>query len=330
MFYSKNKRLYDLILDKLNENTQLLPNGNPVVFSGNFMFEFNQQLASANSKNFSIVSRSSDSLDFTTTDIVPLVDVQSIQIPFVEKNKRDDWEREFYVAIEIPQTTNAVTGEMIIEFTESNPRYQAVLETLETLASTLTFTEDDYKYTFKVKEPTKVAVMVYNGKYYQLLALTFNLTSLEEGFFGNETELYFGESDDTSFGETAPYQLDVIEFSEIVSKVTRQNSNINDTEETYSVDKRLYEANVTINFNGNLADILLYKEKALFADMRNEYQVKITNKNLNTLLTAKATEEAGTPTTVNLDYTIDCIVSNINITYKNNVVDQLTFKLERV
>jgi hypothetical protein len=64
--------------------------------------------------------------------------------------------------------------------------------------------------------------------------------------------------------------------------------------------------------------------------MRNEYQVKITNKNLNTLLTAKATEEAGTPTTVNLDYTIDCIVSNINITYRNNVVDQLTFKLERV
>lgn len=312
MFYSKNKRLYDLILAKLNANTQ------DVVFSGNYMFEFNQQLASANSKNFSIVSRSSDSLDFTTTDIVPLVDVQSIQIPFVEKNKRDDWEREFYVAIEIPQTTNAVTGEMIIEFKESNPRYQAILETLETLASTLTFTEDDYKYTFKVKEPTKVSVMVYNGTYYQLLSLTFNLTSLDEGFFGNETKLYFGESDDTSFGETAPYQLDVVEFNEIVSKVTRQNSNINDTDETYSVDKRLYEANVTINFNGNLADILLYKEKALFADMGNEYQIKITNKNLNTL-----TNEI-------LDYTIDCIVSSINITYRNNVVDQLTFKLERV
>jgi len=312
MFYSKNKRLYDLILDKLNENTQ------DVTFSGNYMFEFNQQLASGNSKNFSIVSRNADSLDFTTTDIVPLVDVQSIQIPFVEKNKRDDWEREFYVAIEIPQTENAITGEMIIEFDESNPRYQAILETLETLASTLTFTEDGYKYTFKVKEPTKVTVMVYNGKYYQLLALTFNLTSLEEGFFGNETELYFGEIADDAFGETAPYQLDVIEFSEIVSKVTRQNSNSNATDETYSVDKRLYEANVTINFNGNLADILLYKEKALFADMGNEYQIKITNKNLNTL------------TSENLDYTIDCIVSTINITYRNNVVDQLTFKLERV
>ena len=102
MFYSKNKRLYDLILDKLNENTQ------DVTFSGNYMFEFNQQLASGNSKNFSIVSRNADSLDFTTTDIVPLVDVQSIQIPFVEKNKRDDWEREFYVAIEIPQGTHTL------------------------------------------------------------------------------------------------------------------------------------------------------------------------------------------------------------------------------
>ena len=47
-------------------------------------------------------------------------------------------------------------------------------------------------------------------------------------------------------------------------------------------------------------------------------QIKITNKNLNTL--------AGE----NLDYTIDVLLSNVNASYKNNVVDQLTFKLERV
>ena len=309
MFNSKNKRLYDLILSKLNENTQ------DVVFSGNYMFQFNQQLAGGN--NFSIVSRSADALEFSTTDIVPLVDIQSIQIPFVENNQRDDWEREFYVAIEIPQTTDATSNEMVIEFDESNPRYQAVLETLENMASNLTFIEDGYKYTFKVKEPTKVNVMVYNGKYYQLLALTFNLTSLSEGFFGNETELYFGLASDASFGETSDYLLDNVEFNEIVAKTVRATSNIDDTEEGYTTDKRIWQSTITTNFNGNVADMLLYKEKMAQYGLNLLYQVKITNKNLNTLVSE------------NLDYTINVYVTNVNITYRNNVVDQLTFKLER-
>lgn len=309
MFYSKNKRLFDLILNKLNDNTQ------DVVFSGNYMFEFNQQLSGGT--NFSIVSRDSNALDFTTTPVVPLVDVQSIQVPFVEKNKRDDWEREFYVAIEIPATRNDVTSEMIIEFDESNAQYQAILETLETLSDDLTFIDGDYKYTFKVKEPTKVNVMTYNGKYYQILAMTFNLTSLQSGFFGNETKLYFGEADDGSFGETAPYALDFVEFNEVVGKTVRATSNINSTEETYQVDKRIWESTITVNFNGNLADMLIYKEKAVISDIDITYQIKITNENLNTLVSE------------DLDYTIDVLVSNVNITYKNNVVDQLTFKLER-
>ena len=309
MFYSKNKRLYDLILDKLNDNTQ------DVVFSGNYMFEFNQQLSGGT--NFSIVSLNADALEFTTTQVVPLVDVQSIQVPFVETNKRDDWEREFYVAIEIPKTRNSITNEMEIYFDEELAQYQAVLETLENLSDNLTFEDDGYKYTFKVKEPTKVNVMTYNGIYYQILAMTFNLTSLESGFFGNETKAYFGEADDASFDETTDYILDFVELNEIVGKTTRATSNVNNTEETYQVDKRIYENTLTINFNGNLADMLIYKEKALISDIDITYQIKITNKNLNTL--------AGE----NLDYTINVLVSNVNITYKNNVVDQLTFKLER-
>lgn len=315
MYYSKNNRLFTLLIDKFNENTQEMPNGNAVVFDGNFMFEFNQQLAGG--VNFSIVSKSTDSLDFDTTQVVPMVDVQSIQVPYVELNKRDDWEREFYVAIEIPETRHAITNEVIIEFEESNPQYQAVLETLSNLSDTLTFTEDDYKYTFKVKEPTKVNVFTYNGKYYQILSLTFNLTSLEQGFFGNETMLYFGLSDDTGFGETSDYLLDKIEFSEITSKTSRATSNISETEETYKADKRMWEANITINFNGNVADILLYKEKTAEYELNNEYQIKITNKNLNTLVGE------------NLDYIKTVLVQNITCTYKNNVVDTITFKLER-
>ena len=314
MYYSKNKRLYTLLLDKLNANTQKLENGNDVVFSGNWMFKFSN---TSQGVNFAITSREADSLEFTATEYIPFVDVQSIQVPFVELNKRDDWEREFYVAIEIPRSRHSVTGEFEYVFQETNPRYQAVLETIEKLSDDLTFVDDGYKYTFKVKEPTKVDVFTYNGKYYQVLAMTFNLTSLEKGFFGNETKAYLGLKTDSSFGETADYLLDIVELNEIMGKTSRATSNINEIDETKTADKRIWEANVTINFNGNNADILIYKEKACISDIALTYQIKITNKNLNTLVGE------------NLDYTIDVIISNVNITYKNNVVDMLTFKLER-
>ncbi len=64
--------------------------------------------------------------------------------------------------------------------------------------------------------------------------------------------------------------------------------------------------------------MLIYKEKAVISDIDITYQIKITNDNLNTF------------TGEDLDYTIDVLVSNVNITYQNNVVDKLTFKLERV
>ena len=315
MFYSKNKRLFDLILGKLNANTQKYDNGDSVMFSGNFMFNFVKNTNGG--VDFSIVSLGEDSLEFETKKYVPLVDIQSIQVPFVEKNKRDDWEREFYVAVEIPPTRNAVTNDKEYVFDEANPEFQAILETLETLRDSLTFTEDDYKYTFKVKEPTKVDVFKYSGKYYQILSLTFNLTSMTQGFFGNETKAYLGLATDDGFDETDDYLLDIVELNEIVGKSTWTTSNADDTDETKTAGKRIYEANITANFNGNTADMLIYKEKACLASMNTIYQLKITNKNLNTLVSE------------DLDYTINCLISSVNITYKNNVVDQLTFKIER-
>jgi hypothetical protein len=217
------------------------------------------------------------------------------------------------------ETINSTTNQTEFKFSESNAQYQAILETIENLRSNLTFEDSGYKYTFKVKEPTKVGVMTYGGKYYQLLAMTFNLTSLTSGFFGNETKAYFGLASDTSFGETTDYELDFMDLTEVVGKTTRQTDNVDDTEAGFTVDKRTWEIpSLTINFNGNTADLLIYKEKAAISDMNVEYQIKITNKNLNTL--------AGE----NLDYTYNVLLSNVNASYRNNVVDQLTFKLERV
>lgn len=305
MFSSKVKLVFDLILSKLNLNTQ------GVTYDGNFMFEFSR----AGDNNFKITTL--NELEYVETEIVPVVDVQTIQVPFVEANDRDDWERELYFAIYIPETTHSVTGEQVIEFDDTNPRYQAILETINTFDTTLTFTSGSYKYTFKVKEPTKVGVFTYNGKYYQILAMTFNITSIQTGFFGNETKMYFGKKDDVSFGMTSDYQIDFVEFAEVVGKTSRPNSNVNSTEETYSNDKRTWEANVTCNFNGNVADILLYREKRASAAIDTLYQIKISNSALNTYVGE------------NLDYTYDVTVKDINVIYRNNIVDQITFKVQR-
>lgn len=306
MYNSKNKLVFDLIVEKLNENTQ------GVTFGGNFMFQFNQP---GQQKNFKIYTL--DGLEYKENEIVPVVDVQSIQIPFVENNERNDWEREFYVAIEIQESKTTVTNQTTFEFDYTNVRYQAILETLDNLQSNLTFVDGDYKYSFKVKEPTKVSNFTYNGRYYQVLAITMNLTSIKSGFFGNETKLYFGELTDASFGETADYELDVMEFSEAVAKSTRANTNSNVDDEAKAATKRTWTPTITVNFNGTKADLLLYKEKSAVADLNNKYQLKVSNNNLNTF------------TSENYDYTYTVIVTSIGATYKNNKVDQLTFTLER-
>lgn len=306
MYYSRNKRLFDLILSKLNDNTQ------GVTFSGNFMFKFEQSMGGV---NFSMTTL--DGLAYEYSKTVPMSMVQNIETPFVEKNERTDNQVEFYVAIEIPKGTDDVNGQITMEFEESNPQYQAILETLDTFRNDLTFTEDSYKYSFKVKEPTKVGVFTYNAIKYQILALQFNLTYMKYGFFGNETKLYMGLAADLSFDNTSDYQLDVVEFNEVVGKTMRANSNVGVTEETTKADKRSWTATITANFNGNTIDLLLYKEKSATADLNTKYTLNITNPSLNAY--------AG----INLDYSYDVIITSINAIKKNNAVVQITFKIER-
>lgn len=302
---SQNKIIYDLILDKFNENTQ------DVLFSGNYMFRFNDPQG----LNFSVLSLG-DSLEFNETEFVPLVDIQSIQVPFVEKNKRSDWEKEYYIAIKIEDSED-VAGNQVIEFDEDCDQYQAVLEVLGNFQDTLSFTSGDYKYTFKVKEPTKVAVMTYNGVYYQILALTFNLTSLQSGFFGNETKLYFGLATDSSFGQTDDYLLDFRTFEETTAKEVSKESYDSDDERSVTANYRTWLAKLTVNFNGNIPDLLLYDELSAQTDINTNYQIYVTNWALNTF------------TSENKDYTYNCIITSISGIKENNVVQEITFTLER-
>lgn len=306
VFSSVNKRIYDLVLGKLNENTQ------GVTFDGNFMFKF----FNGDTKNFEIVTLEDDMIDFTSTEVVPVVDAQNIQVPFVDENNRSDFEREFYVAIKVESSTY-INNQVKIEFDETLPQYQALLETIENIKNELTFIEGDYKYTFKVKEPTKVSYFKYNGIYYQVLALTINMTSVQFGYFGNETALYFGLKSDTSFADTTEYKLDFLEFSPNSSKETRANANTGATENTVAINKRTWVADVTVNFNGRTSDLLLQREVDAIVDNNLVYQLKVVKNQLGTDL-----EES-------YEYTRDVYVTSASATYIKNDIDKITFKLER-
>lgn len=310
MFQSVDKRTYDLLLTKLNENTQ------GVEFSGNYVFQFYR--GEKVNHNFEIIKKSDDYLDFEINKVVPFVDIQNIEIPFVTKNERDDMEREFYVAIEIDRKYNTTTNVLEVEFDDTNKQYQAVLETLNTIKNELTFVDGDYKYTFKTKSPEKVNKFKYNNQWYQIFALVFNLTSVKKGYFGNETKLYFGLENDVSFGETSEYQLDIVEYTPTMGKTTRQNEDIGETEQTVQINKRGWRCKLVINFTGNTADLLLQHEVDATTESNNvKYTLKQTKNNLDT------------DTGDTFGFERDVYVTSATATYQNNTIDQIILTLER-
>jgi hypothetical protein len=308
MFISNNKKTYELLLSKLNENTL------GVEFSGNYMFKMWQ--SPTGKYNFEIVKLDPNALEIEQARVVPVVDSQSIQLPFVEKNERNDFERELLIAIEVPSTTD-VAGENVIEFDENTLEYQAILETIANMRSQLVFIEGDYKYTLKVKDPTKGNVFKYNSKWYQMVSITFYMSSIKKGYYGSETKVYFGLKNDLNFAETDDYLLDTFNFSPTATRTLRVNSDIDATEEKHKPNKRTWNATMIVNFTGNVADVLLQRELDAVVDMNTVYQIKVVKTQL------------GVDLNESYEYTRDVYVSTINASYENNKVDQFTLTIER-
>ena len=309
MLTSVSKKLFDFVITKLNTNPQ------KVVFSGNYIFRFWQQGQGVH--NFEILKKSIDGTNIEAEQVVPVVDVQTIQIPFVEENGRSDWERQFYIAVEIEETINEF-NQRVIEFDESNTQYQAILHTLQEMESELTYVDGEYTYTFKVKEPIKVNIFKYNGKYYQIFSLTFNMTTVKKGFFGNDLKVYFGRVDDSNFGATEDYKLDTIAAKVIMSKTMKEGSTLQNQDQVMRPIKRVWMMEITTNLIGSKADIELVKEHhGLVEDTKIQYQIRVINSAYESFLGET------------LDYTRNVIVSSVAGAYVNNVLDQLTFKIER-
>lgn len=309
MYTSVNKTLFDFIINKLNANTQ------GVTFSGNYIFRFWQQAQGIH--NFEIIQKAETGLDYESIEVVPVVDLQTIEVPFVEQNKRSDWEKQFYIAIEIGETINEF-NQRIFEFDETNSKYQAILETLDGIREQLTYTEGDYKYTFKTKEPVKVNVFKFNSKYYQLFSLTFNMTSVQKGYFGNELKLYFGRKDDINFTTSDSYKLDFTQCDFVMSKEVKPAAAIASQDQKQIPNKRTIVLTVTVNLTGSKADVELIKEiHALVESTKTLYNLRVVN-------TAYA-DFLGE----DLNYIMEVTVVSGSIPYSNNSLDKITVSFER-
>lgn len=297
---SQRKRIYNWFVETLNTNNQ------NVEFSGNFIFKFWAQ--QHGEKNFEIISESEETLDFVSREVVPVVNIQSIEIPFVEQNKRSDFEQEYYVALKVNNRIDEATNQVVIEFDDTDPKYVAMIETINTIKNQLTFTFDGFKFTVKAREPQVVDTFKYDGNYYTIFSLVLNMTAIESGFYGNEMEFFIAPQG------TSLSKLDVIEADIMSGKQTSVFNEItfDGTDQKTHINSRSWQAQVTINYRGNSVDNLIFNELM----------------SLNTDLIVKPYDFRMRQDGVNYNYVV--YITSVNASFRNNSVETLTFQVERV
>jgi hypothetical protein len=297
---SQRKRIFNWFVDTLNQNNQ------NVEFSGNFIFKFwaEQQ----GTTDFEIISQSQETLDFESREVVPVVSIQNIEIPFVEKNNRSDFEQEFYVALRVDNRIDETTNQIVIEFDDTDPKYIALIETINTIRTQLSFPYDGFKFTVKAREPQVVQTFKYNGNYYTIFSIILNMTAISTGFYGNEMEFFLSEQG----GSLA--QLDVIEADIMVGKNTSVFNEItfDGTDQKTHVNSRSWQAQMTVNYRGTAVDNLIFNEMlALNTDLIVQpYNFRMRQNNVN--------------------YNYLVYITSITAGFRNNSVQTLTFQLERV
>jgi hypothetical protein len=297
---SQRKRIFNWFVDTLNQNNQ------NVEFSGNFIFKFwaEQQ----GTTDFEIISQSQETLDFESREVVPVVSIQNIEIPFVEKNNRSDFEQEFYVALRVENRIDEATNQIVIEFDDTDPKYMALIETINTIRTQLSFPYDSYKFTVKAREPQVVQTFKYNGNYYTIFSIILNMTAISTGFYGNEMEFFLS----TQGGSLA--QLDVIEADIMTGKNTSVFNEItfDGTDQKTHVNSRSWQAQLTVNYRGTAVDNLIFNEMlALNTDLIVQpYNFRMRQNNVN--------------------YNYLVYITSVTAGFRNNSVQTLTFQLERV
>jgi hypothetical protein len=196
----------------------------------------------------------------------------------------------------------------VIEFDDTDPKYIALIETINTIRAQLSFPYDGFKFTVKAREPQVVQTFKYNGSYYTIFSLILNMTAISAGFYGNEMEFFLS----TQGGSLA--QLDVIEADIMTGKNTSVFNEItfDGTDQRTHINSRSWQAQLTVNYRGNAVDNLIFNE------------MLATNTDLIVQPYNFRMSQGG----VNYNYLV--FITSVNANFRNNSVQTLTFQLERV
>jgi hypothetical protein len=158
---------FSYILEQLNTNTY------DIQFEGNVFFQYHPH-----NNDFVIYDINEQELRIEKIEYVPFSENMSDEIPFVDENKRSDFNKMFVVPIKVDNQTS---------FQEDNEIYKALYEFTQNLNGT-SFTYDGFKYAVKIGEPRPegVPILKRGAGWYRLFSISIAYTRVQSGLFGNE------------------------------------------------------------------------------------------------------------------------------------------------
>ena len=302
MLSGVSREIYNLILNKLNENSH------DVVFDGTWTF------ATVNNKDFKFERyKTAEGQEHELEDVVPFVDMSVVEIPYNERNKRSDYEMEYYATIPI----GAINAKNPFQFDYTRPEYQALMETYEVFKHDLTYVAErenmqDVKMSFKLREPQRVNTFVHGGRYYAVFSFVPTVSTIKFGFFGNQVKVYLGKGETVE--ATEDNELDTTDWTSIVGKGQQDTRLTNQELRTYDVVDTGWEAEFTVNYNDKDIDDTLYHEALADVEKNNQiYAMRIVKDN-------------------EIDITRKVRLFNLNVNHQNNVpvIISFTAKLAKV
>jgi hypothetical protein len=260
------QKIFDYFIEQLNSNTDGL------VYKGNFLFRFETD-------RLSVYEPVEGKLVNEEVKYRPVALTTSEDVPFVENNNRVDWLLE--VGMLVPINGDAYDATTDLDYAN----IQSVCRAMNGSSITV----DGTKYSVKVSPYPKYRGWTFLGEtaQYAILSVTFNLT-----------ELGIGE-----FGQSSTWYLDGLELDVV-------NADVSTTRRFYTADKKATTDNdfntvtgrvkmvtLTINYDPtNAKCVALFNESRSRATLKGTYTLKETHEVLgdfeDTVIVRSANESA--------------------------------------
>ncbi len=257
--------IYSSILVKLNHIDQ---NPNSVKFKGNYKHLI------INDKSVMKEASTNNPYDLADTTFVPMAQIVSKEIPFVEKNNRAGWTQQY--AFYFPERN----ADAVLAVLQNTRDYY-----YENPQQTITDDSTDYKFIFKVTRPEKVMTSPPQaGEVWYTYILQFQTTSIETGEFCNAFDIEMkltGETYQDLIWDNVQIQSGIQMNSS--NKVTDTNNmenepigrNTSGTMEVYYDGTDLLKSIYKV-VSGKDARTTTYLIKTTFDSIPQEYNIRIS------------------------------------------------------